>query len=288
MSRSATARLKVNPPLGSLPVLQYCAPDQLRIDEAYQRSLETGPSQTLIRRIAMYWDWGLCQPLIVARRADGGLYVVDGQHRLAGARLRGDIWQLPCVVASYRNAEEEAASFVALNQQRRPLGRLEIFKASVVAGDPDSIAVVAAVEEAGLALATSTNLATISTGSVSNVGGLLKCLRVHGPEVLAAALDVLAQAFKGQVLRYAGSIFPGIVAIVAAEVKRVIPHDTWCDGDGFILMTEMVGAAEQIEWRRDMLASKEADPNLNYERASVLVFERAWAECTEAMEDEDA
>lgn len=64
---SAAARPKLNPALGTLPVLQYCAPDQLKVDESYQRSLETGPSQTLIRRIAIHWDWGLCQPLIVAR-----------------------------------------------------------------------------------------------------------------------------------------------------------------------------------------------------------------------------
>jgi hypothetical protein len=104
MSRPATTKLKVNPPLGSLPVLQYCSPDQLLIDESYQRSLEAANSQTLIRRIAMHWDWGLCQPLFVARRADGSLYVVDGQHRLEAAKLRGDIWQLPCVVTSFESS----------------------------------------------------------------------------------------------------------------------------------------------------------------------------------------
>jgi ParB-like chromosome segregation protein Spo0J len=71
----------------------------------------------------MFWDWSLCQPLAVAKRDDGGLMVVDGQHRLEAARLRGDIEDLPCVVTAYRNAGDEAAAFVALNQQRRPLAR---------------------------------------------------------------------------------------------------------------------------------------------------------------------
>ena len=44
MSRPATSRLKVNPPLGQLPVLQYCSPDQLLIDEQYQRSLDAFPA----------------------------------------------------------------------------------------------------------------------------------------------------------------------------------------------------------------------------------------------------
>lgn len=288
MSRPATSRLKVNPPLGQLPVLQYCAPDQLQIDESYQRSLETGPSQALIRRIATFWDWGLCQPLVVARRADGNLYVVDGQHRLAAAKLRGDIWQLPCVVASYRNAEEEAASFVALNQQRRALNGLDIFKASVAAGDETALAVVAALEEVGLRLATSSNLEMIAPGSVSNVGGLQNCLRAHGQTVLVSALAVLAEGYQGQVLRYAGTIFPGLAEIVAAEVKRVIPHEAWRDSDQFRLMAEMVGGAEQAEWFKDILGAVAADPNLSRRRASALIFRNAWAECTEAMLDEAA
>jgi hypothetical protein len=288
MSRPATSRLKVNPAQGTMPVLQYCTPDQLRIDDTYQRTLETGPSQTLVRRITMFWDWSLCQPLIVARRDSGEFFVVDGQHRLAAAKLRGDIFQLPCVVASYASAADEAASFVALNQQRRALSRLDVFKAALAAGDADATSIAAALDDAGLRLATSTNLDTIAPGSVSNVGGLQKCLRAHGPEVLSAALDVLAQSYKGQVLRYAGSIFPGIAAIVASEVKAVIPHETWADCEMFVVMTEMVGGAEQTEWRRDMVAAKAEDPNLSYERASVAVFERAWAECTEAMLDEAA
>lgn len=288
MSRAATSRLKVNPPLGQLPVLQYCAPAQLKIDEGYQRTLQTGPSQSLIRRIAVHWDWSLCQPLIVSRRPDGELYVVDGQHRMAAAALRGDIWQLPCVVASYRDAAEEAASFVALNQQRRPLGRLDIFKAAVLAEDPDAVAVVEALKGAGLTLATSTNLASIAPGSVSNVGGLQECLRLHGRKVLDGAIAVLARAYPGEVLSYAGSIFPGLAAIVAAELKAGGKGGGWKDSDRCALLVEMVAGATQAEWRQDLYRAKEADLNLNYKRASAVVFEAAWAECTEAMLDEAA
>jgi hypothetical protein len=123
------ARPKCNPVIGELPVLQYCAAEQLCVDERYQRSLEANQSIRLIRRIAANWDWGLCQPLYVARRSDGKLYVVDGQHRWAAAKLRGDVWQLPCVVRSFASTEEEAAAFVALNQERTPLTALQIFRA---------------------------------------------------------------------------------------------------------------------------------------------------------------
>jgi hypothetical protein len=114
MSRAATSRLKVNPQVGQRPTLEFRRLCDLKIDPSYQRSIEIGTSQTLIRRIAMFWDWSLCQPLAVARRADGALMVVDGQHRLAAARLRGDIYDLPCVITAYESAPR---------RKRRPSSR---------------------------------------------------------------------------------------------------------------------------------------------------------------------
>jgi hypothetical protein len=81
----STDRLKINPPLGNMPAVQYLLLGQLNIDSSYQRSMETRDSQDLVRRIAQYWNWDLCQPLMVSRRLDGALYVIDGQHRLAAA-----------------------------------------------------------------------------------------------------------------------------------------------------------------------------------------------------------
>lgn len=251
MSRAATSRLKVNPPLGTLPVLQYCAPDQLKIDETYQRSLEAPSSQTLIRRIAMYWDWGLCQPLFVARRANGGLYVVDGQHRLEAAKLRGDIWQLPCVVASFETAADEAASFVALNQQRRPLNQMQLFKAALAAGDNEAGTIQSALAEAGLWIGSSPDLTIQKPGALVCISALQKCVRVHGEKILRASLQVLALAWKGEVLRYAGTIYPGIMAI-AAEDRAVEPAT-------IEQMARMLGRVPQAEWRRRIDTAQATD-----------------------------
>ena len=45
--------------------------------------------------------------------------------------MRRDIAQLPCVVGNYTSTADEAASFVHLNQKRKPLGKLDVFKAAV-------------------------------------------------------------------------------------------------------------------------------------------------------------
>lgn len=269
MSRAATTRLKVNPPVGTLPVLQYCAPDQLRVDAEYQRSLETGGSQTLIRRIAMFWDWGLCQPLVVARRADGGLYVVDGQHRLAAARLRDDIWQLPCVVASYRNAAEEAASFVALNQQRRPLSALNLFQAALAAEDEEARAIVALIAGARLSLAPHSNHTAWKPRMVSNIGGIRQAYRQFGPAVTSAALVALASAFDDQVLQFAGTIFLPLARCYAVFLQE--------DGFDPELFIDIIAGASQKEWVQEIHLEK-ATSAAHLAVAGEAVFARAYRE----------
>ena len=208
MARAATARLKVNPPLGRMPALQNLLTSELGIDPQYQRSIETGPSQSLIRKIAQHWNWDLCQPLVVAARPTGEMMVIDGQHRLAAARLRGDIDQLPCVVVRYASAADEAASFVHLNQQRRPLSKLDVFKAAVASEDPEACAILAAMEAAGLSVAPHVNCTAWKPGMVSNIGGIEAAWRKYGSAIAAKALWVLAASYPGEVLQYAGTIFP--------------------------------------------------------------------------------
>lgn len=271
MSRPATSRLKVNPAMGSMPVLQYCAPDQLQVDPGYQRSLETGTSQTLIRRIAMFWDWGLCQPLVVARRADGGLYVVDGQHRLAAARLRDDIWQLPCVVASYRNAAEEAASFVALNRERRPLSALNIFHASLVAEDEEAVAIAALIAGARLSLSPHSNHTAWKPRMVSNIGGIRQSYRMFGAEVTSAALVALSSAFDDQVLQFAGTIFLPLARCYAVFLKE--------DGFDPDLFIEIVAGASQKDWVQEIHLEK-ATSAAHLASAGEAVFTRAYREAS--------
>lgn len=260
---SLATPIKCNAAMGDLPVLQYCAPEQLLIDETYQRSLDAANSITLIRRMAMYWDWGLCQPLFVARRADGALYVVDGQHRLAAAKLRGDIFQLPCVVRAFDNCAAEAAAFVALNQERRPLSKLQIFKAAIAAGDFEASQIILTVHDAGLHIASTSNLEVCKPGALSNIAGLQNCYRVHGVHVLGVTLRVLASAYPNQILRYAGTIFGGIVVLAAKH-----------DEDAVV---DLVASKSQDRWVSAILRLVAEDPSLNRRRAAAMVFEDAWS-----------
>lgn len=277
MSRPATSRLKVNPPLGSPPTLEWRPVGELLIDETYQRAIDTGPSQTLIRKIAQFWDWGLCQPLAVSRRPNGTLTIVDGQHRASAAKLRGDIAHLPCVITSYASAGDEAAAFVALNQMRRPLSALDLFKAALAAEDREALEIMDCLQRVGLSIAPHTNYTAWKPGMVSNVGGLKECLRQKGHAVLRDALRVLAGAYEGQILRYAGTIFPGIAHIVANEKqgcnKSEIIQGRHQFQDGMI---DMVAASTQKEWAD--ATNAEAKDGIGRRMAACKVFEKAWGE----------
>lgn len=269
MSRPATSRLKVNAVLGSPPTLEWRPVGDLLIDSTYQREVDTAASQSLIRKIAMYWDWGLCQPLTVSRRPDGTLTIVDGQHRASAAKLRGDIPHLPCVITSYSSAGDEAAAFVALNQMRRPLSALDLFKAAVAAEDSEALTVLKAITEAGLSLAKHGNYISWKAGEISNIAGIL---RYHRRSVQATriALAAMGKAWPGEVLQYCGSVYPGFAAVAIDEVRlRGNPDDVVRD------LAHVASQRSQIEWRRAAQAEAAVGSGSTREGAETA-FRRAY------------
>lgn len=279
MSRPATSRLKVNPPLGMRPSLENHRIGDLQVDSAYQRSIDAGTSQTLIRRIAMFWDWSLFQPLAVSRRADGTLWVVDGQHRLAAARMRNDIYDLPCVVTAYAAMADEAASFVAMNQQRRPLNAIDLFRAALAAGDDEATQVQALIDAAGLSLAPHSNHTAWKPRMVSNIGGIRGAFRQHGKIATSAALVALRSAFPGQVLQYAGSLFLPLVRCYAAFLPAA-----GFDPDLFV---EVVAGASQKEWLSE-IRLEQASSAVSIVEAGERVFTKAYREASSDEVEEAA
>lgn len=278
MARAATDRLKFNPALGNLPALQYLLPQQLQIDESYQRSINTGPSQALIRKIAQHWNWDLCQPLVVARREQGDLFVIDGQHRLEAARLRGDIAQLPAVVVNYASPADEAASFVHLNSARTPLNGLQVFHAALASGDSTALAIRDAIEAAGLKLGRNNNLQLSPPGTLINVGGIQRAWKRWGAGPAAEAIELLAAAFAGQRLNYAGTLYPGIAAVCAREMREA---GSFPPGR-FAVFSAMLGGKEQAEWRQLILVEKAENPEMSMGDAAIAMIGAAWTKRAEA------
>jgi hypothetical protein len=166
---------------------------------------------------------------------------------------------MPAVVLAYPTIADEAANFVHINQQRRPLSKLDLFKAAVASGDSEATQIVDAVAQAGLSIAPHGNFIAWKPGMISNVGGVEASWRQHGAEVTRIALRALGQGFSGQVLRYAGTIFPGIAAVAAEEAKNFKPAFSPKSWDAFV---SMIGSKSQEDWRSAVLIARAKDPNL--------------------------
>ena len=206
-------RVRAYPPVrGTPPSIEWVSVAELVVDDEYQRSIDNETSQRLIASIAAHWDWRLCMPLAVSRRADGR-YVIDGQHRLAAARLRPDIPHLPCCIATYEGPADEAAMFVAANRARKAISRLDDFHAALVAGDEDAIEVNKIVEAAGLKVSRHTRSQAWRPGEVAFTSSIASVLGKHGEDLVLDALATMAEVFAGEVLSNGAPIFVGLTRI---------------------------------------------------------------------------
>jgi hypothetical protein len=268
-----TTTPRFNPPRGRKPELVWLDPAEILVDAGYQRSIEGETARKLIREIAADWDWDLCQPIAVSRREDGTLWVIDGQHRHAAAKLRGDISLLPAQVLRFSGPAEEAEAFVRLNQQRRRLSGTELFRAAVAAGDPEKTSILAAIEGAGLTIAPHQNYQFWKPGMIFHLAGIEKAWREHGEEACSTALVLLRQAWPGSVLRYGATLFPGIAAVAGDEFAERGRFEE----ARFEAFLGMLAKRSQYGWVEEMGLDRQANPGLSRRFAMLLVMRRAWA-----------
>lgn len=216
--------LKLKPMIGVPPSPQFVAVETLLVDDTYQRSIEGGSSQKLIVKIAENWDWRLCLPLLVSRR-DGRLYVIDGQHRLEAAKLRGDIAHMPVVVFDFDDPKAEAELFVQANRSRRQMSKLDDFHAAVVAGDLKAVATDEVVTSAGLTVGRIQAWQYWKPGEVVFVTAIQRALHSQGKAVVEQALRIIARAFDGLVLVGVGAIFEALCTLMQEREKQGAPVD---------------------------------------------------------------
>lgn len=100
----------------------------LELDHSYQR-IETGNA----KKIADNWDDNACEFLLVSYR-NGKFYVIDGQHRMIAAKIKG-IESLPCVILTGLTKGEEARRFSVQGMGRKKLTPNDTFKANIECGN---------------------------------------------------------------------------------------------------------------------------------------------------------
>ena len=117
----------------------------LEIDEAYQRQ----QLNSKVLAIAQKWSWIALNAITVAKRGDK-YYVIDGGHRVMAARRRSDIHDLPCMVFSIGELEDEARGFLNTNTARKAMTTADRFDALLIIKDPAALLVKETAEAEGL------------------------------------------------------------------------------------------------------------------------------------------
>jgi hypothetical protein len=229
-------------PIGMPPSVENRHPGELNLDDSYQRSTDNGASKALIAKIARNWDWRMCLPLVVSKRDDGSLWVIDGQHRLAAARLRDDIQFLPCCVGVYGTVADEAAMFVAMNRARKPMNRLDDFHAAIASADGDAIHIAKLITDAGFTVSRKTGSQSWLPGEIAFTSAIMNVQRKHGDRVCTDALRIMAEAWPGQVLNAGSSMFTALTKLATNP-----PHGY--DPDR---MFRALRARSQREWASDV------------------------------------
>jgi hypothetical protein len=221
--RGDERKIAFRPPVGSMPSIEWVHTSQLTVDKSYQRSIDNEGSRRLIASIAANFDWRLCAPLVVSRRADGSKVIIDGQHRWAAAVRRGDLLQLPCCLFTYASPKDEARMFIVANRARKPMNRLDDFHAALAAADEDALEISRLVTEAGLTIARNTSSTAWKPREVAFTSSIATAIRRHSEAVISAALTCMAETFERQPLTHGASIFGALVKVFAGPPEGFDP-----------------------------------------------------------------
>jgi hypothetical protein len=181
--------------------------NELVVDESYQR-----PLTSFAKRIERAFYPALVGTLVVSRRDDGTQAVVDGQTRAAAIRtLAGEgkvTSTVPCLVYIGMSQADEASLFVRLQKERRGMHSYERFRAALVAGDAEAVAIKALCDRLGY------RIGTDKSREISAVAGLEKVYR-RGPKILKRTLLMLRAAWGEEYLP-SGDMLRGVGYLLGA------------------------------------------------------------------------
>lgn len=127
--------------------LRWVAANELHVDHNYQRTLRP----MFIRKIVKEFDPLLLGVLYVSERADGTLWVIDGQHRLEAVLSVYPLMMMHCIVYQGLDSSDEARLFWLMQKNRRGITAMEQFVSRVHARDPKALDIMRAMTEANVA-----------------------------------------------------------------------------------------------------------------------------------------
>lgn len=121
----------------------------LHVDPDVQRSLN--PKQ--VDKLENEWDEIFAGTLVISKRKDGSMWVVDGQHRCAAGLRKDGEMIFDAEIHEGLTLQQEADMFLALNKDRKPPHPFDNYHVSITAGKELEMRIEAEVASRGLMVA---------------------------------------------------------------------------------------------------------------------------------------
>jgi hypothetical protein len=195
---------------------------QMKVDHRFQRLLR----KAWVKRHEHLFDANQIGTIVVSRRSDGSLWIIDGQHRVELLRAVG--WgdqALYCEIFDCITLQEEAAIFLSRNDKITPRA-FDEFKARLTKGDEDALAIQRIVTLLDLKINEGQ-----TEGSVSAVraleyihGGGRTASQKDGAIALGKTLQAIVGAWGKAAANFQGQVIEGLGLVFLRYGKRVDPQ----------------------------------------------------------------
>lgn len=170
----------------------------IRIDSQYQRDTN---SHWVAQH--MPFDPQRAGAIVLSLRA-GGMYCIDGGHRLALAKESG-VSHINAFVIESLSQKDEAGLFVFYQRERRNLTSHALYRADVVRQDPDTLSMVTIVNRAGFQLTTHGG-----DYNITAIDAVRYIQRYGGPDLLARTLELVKRIWLGEPKALSGQVLKGL------------------------------------------------------------------------------
>lgn len=166
--------------------LQWVKADDISVNPVAQREFRPTWAQHLLDN----FDIDKMQVPHVNRRADGSLYVMEGQHSIWAYRnWVGEGQQLQVWLYDGLSEQEEAEFFLSLNN-KKAVDAMAKFKAAVTAGRDEECDIDRIVRANGCTISSSK-----AENSISAIGALITIYQRFGGKILGQTLRVIRESF---------------------------------------------------------------------------------------------
>jgi hypothetical protein len=202
------------------PELKWIKLIELYVPTDYQRPAKNATSLANIGYIKTNFNWASCGALIVCQLAKAKppqYAIIDGQHRFLAAKAHGEIGELPCVVISRREAQDQAKHFVEVNSKRIKLHNLHEYRAAVVAGEPNAVMLANLLNRAKITVPQyPIGKKQMPPRVTAAIGTLHKMMDTYSEKQILWALTIIPEAYDDE----PGVLRASLIKAMAEWIKR--------------------------------------------------------------------